>query len=77
MNCYTCERGPHAGGLHFDTQIAVGICHGCGVAICPEHGTKLGGQPFLCWECLDARQAHGKVLAASFAASAGQVESGR
>lgn len=57
MQCYFCEKAPHPGGLRYGIREAVGVCHNCGVAVCPEHGTKEKGKPFLCTDCAAAQAA--------------------
>ena len=56
MLCYTCERGPHPGGMRLDIPDAVGICHDCGIGVCSRHGLRKGpGEPLLCSDCADRR----------------------
>lgn len=52
MNCYYCHQH-HPGSTHFGNQPAIGVCHHCGVGVCPEHAYKdtQPGSPLLCKEC--------------------------
>ena len=55
MNCYECERTKRPGGTYLGNREAVGVCHDCGVGLCPEHGKKMDGQVFLCSACAQTR----------------------
>lgn len=63
MLCYTCETGPHPGGMHLDIPDAVGICHDCGIGVCSRHGRREEpGEPLLCADCAE-RRTHGAQAA--------------
>ncbi len=56
MNCYICDKKAEAdGGVRYAIKIAVGICHHCGIAVCPEHGYREPepGAPLLCASCAE------------------------
>ena len=62
MLCYTCETGPHPGGMHFGIPEALGICHDCGIGVCGHHGRREGaGEPFLCTDCAAHRTRAARV----------------
>lgn len=53
MYCYYQDQHTYPGGVRFVPPVAIGVCHGCGVAVCAEHSQKASykGAPLLCHEC--------------------------
>jgi len=43
MDCYFCEQMPGPGGMRISRIVADGVCHECGVAVCPQHGHRPAG----------------------------------
>lgn len=51
MHCYFCETGERPGGMRFGIRQAVGVCQGCGIGVCAEHGRRDQSGRLLCGIC--------------------------
>ncbi len=60
MDCYFCQQSPPPGGLRLAAAAVIGVCQGCGAAVCAEHSQRrsdTGSASLLCVECGPAERA--------------------